>query len=170
MKTPCGPPRSLDDGQIIQVLRWHQEAMEFRRVHGTLRDLAQVFGVSVHVIRGCFETRRRSSANTRRTQSANAVERRGRPPHLESGQIAFAVAWRNVGRQFRARHGTVAGLARRLGVGASTIHDCIRRNGSYTQRAHVAGDKAVCRASPTRSDDAVRAALLRDWLRSLPKL
>lgn len=169
METPCGPARRLSDGQIIQVLKWHREAMEFRRAHGTLRDLAQVFGVSVHVIRGCFETRRRSSANTRRAQSANAVER-GRPPHLDSAQIAFAVAWRNAGRQFRARHGTVAGLARRLGVGTSTIHDCIRRNGSYTQRAHVAGDEAVCRASPASSDDAGRAALLRAWLRSLSKL
>ncbi len=164
MNIPCGPPRKLTDKQIAQVLNWHQEAIEFRHAHGTVRDLAHVLGVSLHAVRGCFENRIPGSANSRRIQTSRAPGRPGRPRHLTPARIVFAVAWRRAGRQFRARHGTVASLARALGVGASTIHDCIRRNGQYIQRA------AACRASPPTSDDAVRAALLRAWLRSEPKL
>jgi hypothetical protein len=164
MTIPCGPPRKLTDGQIAQVLNWHQEAIEFRCAHGTLRDLAHVLGVSLHAVRGCFEIRSPGSANNRRIQSSPSHGRPGRPRHLTPAQIVFVVAWRHAGRQFQARHGTVASLARALGVGASTIHDCIRRNGRYTQRA------AARRASLPTSDDAVRAALLRAWSRSEPKL
>jgi hypothetical protein len=164
MKIPCGPPRKLTDRQIVQVLNWHQQAIEFRRAHGTLRDLAHVLGVSLHAVRGCFAIRVPGSASNRRIQSPHSPGRAGRPRHLNPAQIAFAIAWRDGGRQFRARHGTVASLGRVLGVGASTIHDCIRRQGRYTQHA------AARRASPPTSDVEVRAALLRAWWRSGPKL
>ena len=164
MAIPCGPPRKLTDGQIAQVLNWHHEAIEFRCAHGTQRDLAHLLGVSLHAVRSCFEIRIPGSANNRRIQSSPSHGRSGRPRHLTPAQIVFAVAWRHAGRQFRARHGTVVSLARALGVGASTIHDCIRRNGQYIQRA------AGRRASPPTSDNAVRAALLRAWSRSERKL
>jgi hypothetical protein len=164
MTIPCGHLRKLTDGQIAQVLIWHQEAIEFRYAHGTLRDLAHVLGVSLHAVRGCLELRIPDSANDRRIQVSPSHGRPGRPRHLTPAQIVFVVAWRHAGREFRARHGTVASLARALGVGASTIHDCIRRNGRYTQRAPAR------RAGPPTSDDAVRAALLRAWSRSAPKL
>ena len=164
MRIPCGHLRKLTDGQIVQVLIWHQEAIEFRHAHGTLRDLAHVLGVSLHAVRDCLELRIPDSANDRRIQFAPSHGRPGRPRHLTPAQIVFVVAWRHAGREFRARHGTVASLARALGVGASTIHDCIRRNGRYTQRA------TARRASLPTSDDAVRAALLRAWSRSAPKL
>jgi hypothetical protein len=167
MKTPCGPPRKLTDRQIDQVLNWHQEANEFRHAHGTARDLARVLGVSMHAVRGCFEIRVRGSANKGRTRWSHPP---GRPRHLNPAQIAFAIAWRNAGRQFRARHGTVASLARTLGVGGSTIHDCIRRKGRYAQRGHVVVCQEAGRASLPKSDDVVRAALLRAWSRSAAKL
>jgi hypothetical protein len=164
MTVRCGPPRKLTDRQIARVLNWHHEAIEFRCAHGTLRDLAHLLGVSLHAVRGCLEIRSLGSASKRRIQSSPSRGRPGRPRHLTPAQIVFVVAWRHAGRQFRARNGTVASLARALGVGASTIHDCIRRNGRYTQRA------AGRRASPPTSDDTVRAALLRAWSRSEPKL
>src|SRR5258707_370142 len=157
MKTPCGPPRKLTDRQIIQVLNWHQEAIEFRHAHGTVRDLARVFGVSLHAVRGCFEIR--APVDSRQIQMSHSPDRPGRRRYLNPAQIAFAVAWRREGRQFRAQHGTVESFARTLGVGAWTIHDCIRRKGRYTTVCQAAG-----RAGPPRSDDAVRAALLRAWL------
>jgi transposase len=164
MKIPCGPPRKLTDRQIAQVLNWHQEAIEFRQAHGTVRDLAHVLGVSLHAVRGCFESRISRSAN-RRIQTSRAPGRPGRPRHLNPAQTAFAIAWREAGRRFRARHGTVAMLARTLGVGTSTIHDCIRRKGRYTQCADVVVCQPTRRGSPSMSDVAVRAALLRAWLR-----
>ena len=167
MKTSCGPPRKLTDRQIIQVLNWHQEAMEFRHAHGTVRDLASVLGVSMHAVRGCFEIS--VPVDNHQIPMSHSPDRPGRPRHLHSAQIAFALAWRSAGRQFRAQHGTVASLARTLGVGTSTIHDCIRRKGRYTQGARATVFLAVGRASPPRLDNAVRAALLRAWLRPEPK-
>jgi len=164
MKIPCGSPRKLTDRQIIRVLEWHREVIEFRRAHGTTCDLAHVLGVSFHVVRACFEMR--VPLNRPRIPISHSAGRAGRPRHLSPAQIAFAVAWRNVGRQFRARHGTVASLACTLGVGASTIHDCIRRKGWYTQSNSV----TACRASLHRSDDAIRAALLRRWPRPRSQL
>jgi hypothetical protein len=167
MKTPCGALRKLTDRQIIQVLKWHQEAVEFRHAHGTVRELAYVLGVSKHAVRGCFEsgvpfTKHQHPAVHSRT-------RPGRPRHLNPAQLAFTLAWRSAGREFRTRHGTVESLARTLGVGASTIHDCIRRKGHYAQCTHVTASQALGRASPPRSDNEIRTALLRAWLRPIPK-
>jgi hypothetical protein len=164
MKTPCGHLRKLTDQQIVQVLNWHQEAIEFQHAHGTQRQLAHLLGVSLHAARGCFEIR--VPANNRRIQSSPSPHRPGRPRHLNPDQIAFAVAWRNAGRQFRARHGTVASLARSLGVGTSTIHDCIRRKGRYMRGTQVAARLT----NPPRTDEAVRAELLHAWLRADLKL
>jgi len=158
MKTPCGHLRKLTDRQIREVLKWHQEAIEFRRTHGSLKGLATLLGVSSHAVRGCFRIR---IPGTPKGDGIQASHSPGRPRHLNPDQIAFAVAWRNAGRQFRARHGTVAILARSLGVGASTIHDCIRRKGRYVT-AH--------RANPPRSHATIRAELLHAWLRPSPKL
>jgi len=159
MKTLCGHLRKLTDGQIREVLKWHQEAIEFRRTHGTLKDLATLLGVSSHAVRGCLEIR--VPAINRQIQSFLAPRRPGRPPHLNPSQIAFAVAWRNAGRQFRARHGTVVSLARGLGVGASTIYDCIRRKGRY-----IRGPEVTARLpNAPEPEDAVRAEILHAWLR-----
>jgi len=163
MKTPCGHRRKLTDRQIREVLKWNQEAIEFRRTHGTVKDLATLLGVSSHAVRGCLEIR--VPPINRQIQSFPSPRRPGRPPHLSPDQIAFAVAWRNAGRRFRARHGTVASLARSLGVGASTIYDCVRRKGRY-----VRGTQATAGLpNPPRSDEAVRAELLHAWLRPAPK-
>ena len=159
MKTPRGHLRKLTDRQIREVLNWHQEAIEFRRTHGTLKDLAILLGVSSHAVRGCLEIR--VAAINRRIQSFPSPHRPGRPRHLNPEEIAFAVAWRDAGRQFRARHGTVVSLARGLGVGASTIYDCIRRKGRYIRGPQVTG----CLPNAPKPDDAVRAELLHAWLR-----
>jgi len=167
MKTSCGSFRKLTDRQIREVLKWHQETIEFRHSHGTLWDLASLFGVSLDAVRGCFERRSPDTAESGGSRMPHSAVRRGRPRHLNGTQIAFAIAWRNAGREFRARHGNIASLARRLGVGASTIHDCIRRNGEYRQRA----DADAGQGSKFRQDhlplsmDARRAALLRSWRR-----
>jgi hypothetical protein len=165
MRIPCGQPRKLTDRQVAQILNWYQEAIEFRDAHGTERDLARLLGTSLHAVRGCFEIR--VSTNNRQSGSSPSLHRPGRPRHLNPDQTAFAIAWRNVGRQFRARHGTAASLARSLGVGASTIHDCIRRKGRY-----IRGPQFSARVhNLPKSDDAVRAELLHAWLRpGQPKL
>jgi ribosomal protein L15E len=121
MKNPCGSPRKLTNRQVVQVLNWHQEAIEFRRAHGTVRDLARLLGVSISAARGCFDIP--VSMNSPRDQISHSPGQPGRPRHLNTAQIAFVVAWRNAAYQFRARHGTVVSLARSLGVGASTIYD-----------------------------------------------
>jgi len=159
MKTRCGHPRKLSDRQIREVLKWHQEAIEFRHAHGTHRDLARLLGVSLHAVRGCFESQIPHASKSR--------VRRGRPRHLDADQIAFVLAWRRVAWQFQARHGSIPGLARKLGVGASTIHDCVRRKGRYIQFAHVDGYQArnSSRVHPPLSDNAVRSTLLRAWRR-----
>lgn len=169
MKTPCGHLRKLTDGQIREVLKWHQEAIEFRRRHGALDDLAILLGVTLHAVRGCFENRIPCTAKEDGIQASHSRGRRGRPRHLNPEQIAFAIAWRNVGRRFYARHGSVACLARKLGVGASTIHDCIRRQGQYTQHAHTNKYEARITRRSEMPDDARRSALLRAWLRPKQK-
>jgi transposase len=157
MKTRCGHPRKLSDRQIREVMKWHQQAIEFRRAHGTQRDLARLLGVSLHAVRGCFDSQIPHTSKSR--------VRRGRPRHLDADQIAFALAWRRVAWQFQARYGSVPGLARKLGVGASTIYDCVRRKGRYIQFAYVDGYQAHIsrRGHPSLSDNAVRARLLRAW-------
>ena len=170
MKTACGHLRKLTDRQICAVLKWHQESIEFRRSHGTLRDLAGLFGVSLRAVRGCFEIPIPASGHRRPLEASRSPGRRGRPRHLNPAEIAFAFAWRDAGLRFRRRHGTVASLARTLGVGTSTIHDCIRRKGRYTQGAQEATVfRAADRANPRRLDNTIRAALLRAWLRPKPK-
>ena len=167
MKAPCGTFRKLTNAQIREVLKWHKEAIEFRHSHGTLRDLASLLGVSLDAVRGCFERRNPDTAESGEIRTPHSVARRGRPRHLDGAQIKFALAWRNSGREFHARHGNIASLARELGVGTSTIHDCIRRNGEYTQRA----DAGAGQGSKFRQDhlplsmNARRAALLRTWRR-----
>jgi hypothetical protein len=171
MKSRCGHFRRLTDREIRKVLMWHQEAVEFRHSHGTVRDLASLLGVSLDVVRGCFESRSRGTSKGSGVAVYHSLTRRGRPRHLKPAQIAFALAWRNRGREFRARHGSIASLAHELGVGASTIHDCIRRKGRYVQRS--AAD--ACKARNSRrthlpiSNSALRAALLRAWSRPKPK-
>jgi transposase len=157
MKTRCGHPRKLSDRQIREVMKWHQQAIEFRRAHGTQRDLARLLGVSLHAVRGCFDSQIPHTSKSR--------VRRGRPRHLDADQIAFVLAWRRVAWQFQARYGSVPGLARKLGVGASTIYDCVRRKGRYIQFAYVDGYQAHIsrRGHPSLSDNAVRARLLRAW-------
>ena len=166
MKTPCGSFRKLTDRQIWEVLKWHQETTEFRHSHGTLRDLASLLGVSPDAVRGCFRSRNPGTAQSRGITASHAPPRRGRPRHLDvAAQIAFAIAWYNAGREFHARHGSIACLARKLGVGASTIHACIRRKGRYRQCANVeAGTARNCRQGRL-SMSARRAALLRAWRR-----
>ena len=111
MKSRCGHFRKLTDRQIRKVLMWHQEAVEFRHSHGTLRDLASLLGVSLDVVRGCFESRSRGTPESSGIAASHSLTRRGRPRHLNAAQIAFALAWRNAGREFRARHGSIARLA-----------------------------------------------------------
>ncbi len=164
MKTPCGSFRKLTDRQIREVLKWHQETTEFRHSHGTLRDLANLLGVSPDAVRGCFRSRRPTAQSRGITASLPSAQR-GRPRHLDAAQIAFAIAWYNAGRESHARHGNIACLARKLGVGASTIHDCIRRKGQYRQRANAeVGTARKCRQGRL-SMSARRAALLRAWRR-----
>jgi hypothetical protein len=161
MTIRCGSLRKLTDRQVVQVLHWHQKAIDFRHAHGTQRDLARVLGVSLHAVRSCFEIQ--VPVNNRRIQCSHSP---GRPRHLNPAEISFALAWRSAGRQFHAQHGTVASLARRLGVGASTIHDCIRRKGRY-----IRGTQSKTRLpSQPRSDDVIRAKLLHAWSRRGPKL
>jgi hypothetical protein len=147
----------LSDRQIREVMKWHQEAIDFRRAHGTQRDLAILLGVSLHAVRGCFESQIPHMPESR--------VRRGRPRHLDADQIAYVLAWRRVAWQFRACHGSVPGLARKLGVGASTIHDCVRRKGRYIQFAHVNGYQAhnSRRVHSSPSDNALRSTLFRAW-------
>jgi transposase len=171
MKTRRGHPRKLSDPQIRKVMKWHQDALEFRRRHGTLVDLAIVLGASLRAVRGCLENRIARTPHCAGIPAPQSPGRRGRPRHLNPAQIAFAIAWHEAGRRFYARHGSIAGLARRLGVSASTIHDCIRREGRYRQRAGADASKAPsCRRNqpPTR-DNARRSALLRAWSRSQRK-
>jgi hypothetical protein len=166
MRYPCGHPRKLSDRQIREVLTWHQEACRFRRCHGTVRDIAGLLNVSPHAVRGLVEPS--ASGNRRRGQCIQSPNRRGRPRHLNSAQIAFVIAWRNAGRRFRLRHGSVAGLALKMGVSVSTIHDCIRRRGRYTQptRVGLSERRKSCRTRPVRSDEALRSELLRVWRRT----
>jgi hypothetical protein len=168
MKTPRGSPRRLTDRQVREVLKWHQEAIEFQRVHGTRKRLALLLGVSVHAVRGCLENPLPSTPNGEDLQVSTA--RRGRPRHLSRAQITFVIAWRNAGQPFYARHGSVADLARALGVGATTVHDCIRRKGRYAQgaRADLLETRRCSRSHPPMSDDAWRSALLRSWRREKP--
>jgi hypothetical protein len=168
MKTACGHLRKLTDRQIRAVLKWHQASIEFRRSHGTLRDLAGLLGVSLRAVRGCFEIPISASDHSRPLEAFRSPSGLGRPRHLNPAEIAFAFAWREASRRFRAQHGTAASLARELGVGTSTIHDCIRRQGRYSRRAQLHGCPATRRAPV--SDNAVRAALLRAWLRPKPTL
>jgi len=167
MKQSCGHPRKLTDAQIREVLKWHREALEFRRSHGTLEDLAILLGVSARAVRGCFENRISGARDGHGIQTPSG---RGRPRHLNPSQIAFVIAWRTAGRRFHARHRSAASLADKLGVGASTIRDCIRRGGQYQQTA----DADVGKAPGSRgghlpmSSHARRAALLRAWLRAKP--
>ena len=168
MKTACGHLRKLTDRQIRAVLKWHRESIEFRRSHGTLRDLAGLLGVSLRAVRGCFEFPIPASGHRRPLDAFRSPSGPGRPRRLNSAEIAFAFAWREATRRFRAQHGTVASLALELGVGTSTIHDCIRRQGRYSRRAQLSGCRATRRAP--LSDNAVRAALLRAWLRPKPTL
>ena len=168
MKTAYGSPPKLTNRQIRAVLKWHQASIEFRRSHGTLRDLAGLLGVSLRAIRGCFEIPISASGHTRPLEAFRLPSGPGRPRRLNPAEIAFAFAWREATRRFRAQHGTVASLALELGVGTSTIHDCIRRQGRYSRRAQLSGCRATRRAP--LSDNAVRAALLRAWLRPKPTL
>ena len=170
MKTACGHLRKLTDRQIRAVLKWHQESIEFRRSHGTLRDLAGLLGVSLRAVRGCFEIPISASDHSRPRQAFRSPSGLGRPRHLNPAEIAFAFAWREAGRRFRAQHGTAASLALELGVGTSTIHACIRRRGHYIQRAHVDLGQSTRGSQPPVSDNAVRAAHLRAWLRPKPTL
>jgi len=165
MKTRCGHPRKLSDRQIRKVMKWHQEALEFRRRHGTLVDLAIVLGTSLRAVRGCLENRIARAPHGAGILAPRAPGRRGRPRHLNPAQIAFAIAWHEAGRRFYVRHGSIAGLARRLGASASTIHDCIRREGRYRQRAGADASKAPSshRNQPSTPDNVRRSALLRAW-------
>jgi hypothetical protein len=167
MKTSCGHPRKLTDRQIREVLKWHEEAIEFRRKHGTVRDLAILLGVSLHAVRGCFEVRKARNPKKDGIQAPHSPGRSGRPQHLNPAQIAFAIAWRDAGRHFYARHGSVGRLARQLGVGASTIHDCIRRKGRYTQRAQpdIYKESISHLSHQSMLDESLRSGLLRAWLR-----
>jgi hypothetical protein len=166
MRCPCGPPRKLSGRQIREVLKWHDEADKFRRRHGTVRDLAALLNVSSHVIRRIVEPS--GSRGARGIGSLQRESRPGRPRHLSAVKIAFVIEWCSAGREFRIRHGSLAMLALKMDVSASTIHDCIRRRGRYMQLAHV----GLCTMSKSgrtrryRSDEALRSELLRGWRRT----
>jgi transposase len=167
MKYPSGPPQKLSDRQIREVLIWYQRAENFRRCHGTVRDLAALLSVSAHAIRGVVEP----SGDARDIACRRPEHRRGRPRHLNPVQVAFVIAWRKAGRQFRERQGSVAELADKLDVSASTIHDCIRRKGRYTRSDRVSPPtrREGGRTRRLRSEDTIRSKLLRTWRRpSLP--
>ena len=146
MKYPSGPPRKLNDRQIREVLAWYQRAENFRRCHGTVRDLAALLGVSSHAVRGVVE----HSGRIRDIAYRLPENRRGRPRHLNPSQVKFVIAWREAGRRFLARQRSVADLAHKMNVSASTIHDCIRRKGRYSARAPptsaAASEPAIRRA------------------------
>jgi transposase len=164
MRYPSGPPRKLSDRQIRAVLTWYETAENFRRRHGTARDLAALLGVSSHAVRGIVEL----SDRTRDMASPLSKIRRGRPRLLNAAQVAFVIAWREAGRQFLAQQGSVAGLAHRMDVSASTIHDCIRRKGRYKRSDHVRSStkRGGGRTRPLLSDKALRSMLLRAWRRA----
>lgn len=164
MKYPSGPPRKLNDRQIREVLAWYQRAENFRRCHGTARDLAALLGVSSHAVRGVVE----HSGRIRDIAYRLPENRRGRPRHLNPSQVKFVIAWREAGRRFLARQRSVADLAHKMNVSASTIHDCIRRKGRYTQSDHVGQftRRKGGQNRPLPSDEALRSTLLRAWPRS----
>ncbi len=163
MKYPSGPPRKLSDRQIREVLIWYQRGKNFRRCHGTVRNLAALLSVSAHAIRGVVEP----SGGTRDIACRRPENRRGRPRHLNPVQVAFVIAWRKAGRQFRERQGSIAELADKLDVSASTIHDCIRRKGRYTRSGRVSPSTRLKdgQTRPLLSDETLRSKLLRTWLR-----
>ncbi len=165
MKYPSGPPRKLSSRQIREVLTWYQRAENFRRCHGTVRNLAAILSVSSHAVRGVVE--RAGSGGTRDIACRRPANRRGRPRHLNPSQVAFVIAWRQAGREFRDRHGSVAELAHKMDVSASTIHDCIRRKGQYTRSGRVGSTRRKGgQTRPLRSDETLRSKLLRTWGRT----
>ena len=164
MRHLSGPPRKLSDREIREVLTWYQRAENFRRCHGTVRDLASLLGVSSHAVRGIVEP----SGRTRDIAYRLPETRCGRPRHLNPSQVAFVIAWRKAGRQFRERHGSVAELAQKMDVSPSTIHDCIRRKGRYTRSGRVDSStrREGGRVRPLRSEETLRSKLLRTWRRT----
>jgi len=56
MRYASGPPRKLSDRQIRAVLTWYETAENFRRRHGTARDLAALLGVSSHAVEGLLNS------------------------------------------------------------------------------------------------------------------
>jgi transposase len=164
MRYPSGPPRRLSDRQIRAVLTWYKKAENFRRRHGTARDLAALLGVSSHAVRGIVEL----SDRTRGMACPLPENRRGRPRHLNAAQESFVIAWREAGRQFLAQQGSVAELAHRMDVSASTIHDCSRRKGRYARTDHVCPPtkRKGGRTRPLLADEALRSKLLRAWRRA----
>jgi transposase len=164
MKYPSGPRRKLSDRQIRAVLTWYETAVNFRRRHGTARNLAALLGVSSHVVRGIAEL----SDRTRGLPCPLPKNRRGRPRQLNAAQVAFVIAWREAGRQFLAQQGSVAELAHRMDVSASTIHDCIRRKGRYARSDHVGRSttRKGGRTRPLLANEALRSKLLRAWRRA----
>jgi len=103
MKPPCGSFRKLTDAQIRTVLKWHQEAIEFRHSHGTVADLASLLGCRSMRSEAALRAKL-GHAESRGIRMPHSAIRRGRPRHLNGTQIAFAIAWRNAGRRFHARH------------------------------------------------------------------
>lgn len=155
MRRQVGAPRSLTQQQIRQVLRWHARYSDFHSRLGTLASLSQELGVSLHTIRRALKG------------SSVPVEQ------LSSQQWLKVNRWRRLYRRFRATQPSAEVLARLLGVSRTTVFDCLRRKGRYTQRDQHAlqpehgetrGTAGMAtRAARRDADNTQRAALLRAW-------
>jgi transposase-like protein len=167
MTSRRGAPRKLTPADVCDILRWHAQGIAFRSAQGTLRDLARRLGVSVSTLHS-------DVAGPHRPHLAS---RGGRPPALSPSQREEVRSWRAAGQGHRETQGTVAQLARRLGVSPRTIFACIARAGRFPTDAPtataVSAPRACAdpvsrpRAKPAERarerDSALRNALLRAW-------
>jgi hypothetical protein len=173
-----GASRHLTDAQIPKALAWHRKAVEFRRSHGTVLELAARLGTSVGAVRYCISVNGRYAQREgrrgthKRSHSITQARKRsvtGRPRLLtDDAQVAVVMRWHRAYLAFHRRQGTAAMLAAKLGVSTKTLHDCIQRQGRYKQ-LHWS-DKATRPERRLRETGpsanavhAMRNALLNGW-------
>jgi hypothetical protein len=172
-----GASRHLTDAQILKALAWHRKAVDFRRSHGTVLELAAHLGTSVGAVRYCIsvnghyaqrEGRRGTHKRSHSTTHARKRSVTGRPRLLTDAQVALVMRWHRAYLAFHRRQGTAAMLAATLGVSTKTLHDCIQRRGRY-QQLHWS-EKAARRERRLRETrtsanavHAMRNVLLNAW-------